>query len=259
MSDAPFSRLARVYDAIFHDVEYDDWADFTLEVLNDLDWIGHSLEPSEVRILDLACGTGGSTKPYVERGFDVTGVDASQYMLEVARNKLPGVTFHQQGFLDLALGTRFHLVTCVFDSLNNLTVPHDLERAFAQVFAHLLPGAWFAFDMNTSFGVRDLWDDDRFEGEVKTPDGPAHFVWTHQFDPITTFGHITARCEIWTQDGLETFTEEHVERGYDPLEVTPMLERVGFHRVRFLEYPDQAIPDVDSPRVWGFARRPLGS
>ena len=259
MTNAPFSRLARVYDAIFSDVEYDDWCAFTLEVLETLDWIGKTLPPEHVRMLDLACGTGGSTAPYVAHGFHVTGADASEAMLEVARAKLPQVQFVRQGFLELDLPERFHLVTCVFDSLNNLTDAADLERCFARVFHHVLPGGWFVFDLNTSFGVRDLWDDDRFEGEVRTPDGPAHFLWTHRFDPVTKFGHITARCEVWTERGFETFTEHHVERGYDPTEVTPILERVGFHRVRFMEYPDQAVPSVDSPRVWGFARKPFGA
>jgi SAM-dependent methyltransferase len=252
----PFTQLARVYDAIFADVEYEDWADFVLEVLTDLEWFGASLEPENIRVLDLACGTGSSSKPYVERGFSVTGADLNEPMLEMARAKLPKVRFHRQGFLDLELTERFHLVTCVFDSLNNLTDPVDLMQTFSRVYTHLLPGGWFAFDVNTSVGVRELWDDDRFEGEVKTDDGPAHYVWTHRYDPEAGFGHITAHCQVWTDDGLREFTEQHVERGYDPPEIMPMLERAGFQAVRFLEYPDQAVPTVESPRVWGFAQKP---
>lgn len=256
MNSEPFTQLARVYDAIFADVEYEDWCEFVLEVLTDLGWVGVSLEPKNLRVLDLACGTGSSSAPYVERGFSVTGADLSESMLEIARAKLPGVTFHRQGFLDLHLETRFDLVTCVFDSLNNLTDPDDLGRTFSRVFDHLKPGGWFAFDVNTTLGVRELWDDDRFEGEVKTDDGPTHFVWTHQYDPATGFGHITAHCQVWTDDGLREFTEVHVERGCDPGELVPFLEGAGFRDVCFLEYPDQAVPTVDSPRVWGFAQKP---
>ena len=252
----PFTQLARVYDAIFSDVEYEDWCEFALEVLTDLGWADPMLEPEDVRVLDLACGTGSSAQPYVDRGFRVTGADASEPMLEIARAKLPGVNFYRQGFLDLNLQARFDLVTCVFDSLNNLTDPDDLRRVFSRVFDHLEPGGWFAFDVNTTLGVRELWDDDRFEGEVKTADGPAHYVWTHRYDPQTGFGHITAHCQVWTDDGLREFTEQHVERGYDPGELAPMLEGVGFRDIRFLEYPDQAVPTVESPRVWGFARKP---
>ena len=247
----PFTSLARVYDAIFSDVEYDDWCAFTLEQLGEA-WAGTSLEPSAVRVLDLACGTGASTAPYVGCGYDVTGVDASAQMLEVAREKLPLVEFRQQRFQALDLPRRFHLVTCVFDSLNNLTQAADLERTFARVWAQLEPGGWFVFDCNTRLGVRDLWDDGRFEGEVVTETGGVRFLWEHEFLPDLELGRVTASC--WG-DGF-SFTEVHLERGYDAEELSTMLERVGFRGVRCLEYPDAAVPTPDSPRIWVFAQRP---
>lgn len=248
----PFSELARVYDAIFAEVEYDEWCDFVLEVLSARGW---DPTPDETPVLDLACGTGSSTLPYATRGFRVVGADASGAMLDVARAKLPGVAFHRQGFLDLDLPQRFDLVVCVFDSLNNLTEPRDLELAFSRVFEHLRPGGWFVFDANTRAGLRDLWDDDRFEGEVLGPDGPVRFVWQHRFDAVAQLGHITAHCQVHTDHGLREFVEEHTERGYDPPVLRPMLERVGFGRVEFLEYPDANVPGADSPRVWGLARK----
>jgi SAM-dependent methyltransferase len=246
----PFSSLARVYDAIFSDVEYDDWCAFTLDQLS-ADWAGERLEPSQVRVLDLACGTGASTVPYVGCGFDVTGVDASADMLEVARAKLPEVAFVRQNFLELDLAWHFHLVTCVFDSLNNLTEPRDLERTFERVFAHLEVGGWFVFDCNTRLGVRDLWDDGRFEGEVITDDGSVRFVWEHEFLEDRQLGQVTARC--WGE-GF-SFSEVHLERGYDPGELSAMLERAGFAEVRCLEYPDAEVPTPESPRVWVFAQK----
>jgi SAM-dependent methyltransferase len=246
----PFSSLARVYDAIFSDIEYDDWCAFTLEQLN-ADWAGETLEPSQVRVLDLACGTGASTVPYVGCGYQVVGVDASSEMLEVARAKLPEVRFVQQNFLELDLPQRFHLVTCVFDSLNNLTDPLDLERTFRRVLEHLEPGGWFVFDCNTRLGVRDLWDDGRFEGEVITDESSLRFLWEHEFLEDRQLGQVTARC--WGE-GF-SFSEVHLERGYDPTELNAMLERVGFVDVRCLEYPDAEPPTSQTPRVWVFARK----
>lgn len=247
----PFTRLAGVYDAIMADIEYDGWAEFVLETLAARGWT-----PSRgARLLDLACGTGSSALPYLERGFQVTGADVSNEMLELARKKLPGARLVRQGFLELALPERFNLVTCVFDSLNNLTEPADLAATFARVLAHLEPGGWFAFDMNTRSGVRELWDEDRFEGVVNVPEGPVHFRWTHAYDPGSGLGFVTAYCH--TPDG--EFVERHAERGYDPAELAPMLESAGFADVEFLEYPDGAAPTPDSPRVWGFARRPLAA
>lgn len=246
----PFSSLAGVYDAIFSDIDYGDWCEFTLSQIPG--WAGETLEPYDVRVLDLACGTGSSTLPYVGCGYSVTGVDASAEMLAVAKVKLPDTRFVQQTFQTLALEGRFHLVTCVFDSLNNLTEPRDLLMTFERVYHHLEPLGWFVFDCNTRLGVRELWDDDRFEGEVITDAGSVRFLWQHEFLEESQLGQVTAHC--WGE-GF-SFTEVHLERGYDAAELSAMLERVGFSNVTCMEYPDAAVPEPDSPRIWVFAQRP---
>src|SRR5690625_876616 len=38
-------------------------------------------------ILDVACGTGRLTIPIAERGFDITGLDITREMLELAKQK----------------------------------------------------------------------------------------------------------------------------------------------------------------------------
>jgi SAM-dependent methyltransferase len=260
VSDAPFSSLAPVYDAIFADVEYDDWCEFALSTLQNLGWLETNpalpmLETgTALPMLDLACGTGNSLKPYVERGFLVTGADASHAMLEVARQKFPELEFFAQGFLELALPQRFALVTCVFDSLNNLLTTTDLEQTLQRVKAHLLPNGVFVFDCNTPLGVTDLWDDDEFVGDVALPSGAAHFHWTHQA-VAHNMGEVTA--QIWLMDNtgalLRESTEVHLERGYTPSELETALRAAGFGEVVLLEYPDGETVTEDAPRFWGFA------
>jgi SAM-dependent methyltransferase len=248
----PFSNLARVYDAIFDDVEYDDWCAFTLETIQALGWRHFGAGTS---VLDLACGTGSSTLPYSERGFEIVGVDMSADMLEVAREKLPGVEFIQQNFLELNLESRFDLIICVFDSLNNLLESSDLEQTFARVLSHLKPGGVFAFDCNTPLGVAELWDDDRFEGEIVRDEGSARFLWTHR-TLESGLGEVTARCWIMDAHGKleQEFEEVHLERGYDRAELESMLKRVGLTDLHFCEYPDGAEVNDTSPRLWGFVR-----
>jgi SAM-dependent methyltransferase len=243
----PFSLLAKVYDTIFADVEYDEWAEFVLQYLGKS---GIDLTPDNIKILDLACGTAASCAPYLERGFTVVGVDMSKEMLERARTKFPMVEFVQQNFTELELNQKFELVTCVFDSLNNLTEASDLEKTFLNISKHLVAGGWLAFDINTRQGVRELWDDDRFEGEIITETEHVHFSWTHDYDAALELGVVNAHCKT---DKLE-FTETHYERGYDPVDLEPMLIRAGFAFIEFLEFPDFSEPEADSPRIWGFAR-----
>ena len=60
MEHAPFTALARVYDAIMADIEYDAWADFILSYAADA---GVKVASA----LDLACGTGNLTQQLAPR------------------------------------------------------------------------------------------------------------------------------------------------------------------------------------------------
>ncbi|MEU9192453.1 class I SAM-dependent methyltransferase [Streptomyces hundungensis] len=48
-----------------------------------------------VRLLDVGCGAGLALRMAVERGADVTGLDASEGLLDIARRRLPGADLRQ--------------------------------------------------------------------------------------------------------------------------------------------------------------------
>lgn len=250
MPDRPFTALAAVYDAIMADVEYDHWADFVLTYARD--------GGLDVRsALDLACGTGGFTRELLRAGFQVQGLDGSPDMLEVARQRLPaGVTLSVGDLRTFDLGPdRFDLVTCVFDSLNNLLTAEELGAALSRARAHLRPGGLLACDLNTRVGVRELWEGNAVEGLARTPEGrEVHYHWAHHFEPEMELGVVQAFCRV--EDGAggwEEFTELHRERGYDPADLEPLLSAAGFSRWEIVEYPDYAPPSPETPRVWVFA------
>lgn len=45
------------------------------------------------KVMDLGCGTGALIPTLVNKGYEVTGVDASDNMLEIARKNNPDVEF----------------------------------------------------------------------------------------------------------------------------------------------------------------------
>lgn len=231
----PFSLLSQVYDAIMDDVDYEDWADFILETVTSRGW-----QPGD--LLDLGCGTGNATFPMVARGLSVTGLDASAEMLAVARAKVPNVAFVQADFADFALPTRFSLVYSVFDSLNNLLRADDFASMARSVYAHLQPGGFFMFDVNTTAGLRDLWEAGRAEGWA----GDVYYRWEHSYDEATGLAKVEAYCETETT----SFTEVHLERGYDLPELRVLLAEAGFVNIEGLSYPDSAPAWPDDPRLW---------
>ena len=85
------------------------------------------------RVLDLGCGAGRPIAEYlVDRGCDVTGVDASRPMIELFARVVPGATALHADMRGLSLGTRFDLVLA-WDSFFHLQ--GDDQRLMFPVFA----------------------------------------------------------------------------------------------------------------------------
>lgn len=237
----PFTALAAVYDRVMADVDYEAWAETVLGLARERGYRGG-------RVLDLGCGTGNAAAPLLERGLEVTGVDASAEMLAVARAKLPRGEWVLGDFRTFALPHRFGLAQSVFDAVNNLLDPEAFLAMARNVHAHLLPGGPFVFDANTSVGLRDLWHGDTVEGWAEG----VYYRWVHSFDPDTGLARVEAFCE--TPEGA--FTEVHHERPYDPPELEELLTRAGFRDVEVRSWPDGREVGEPADRVWVVAVRP---
>lgn len=236
---APFTALARVYDRIMADIEYDEWAEFVLVKATELGYAGGPL-------LDLGCGTGNGTLPMVQQGLEVEGLDASEAMLSVARAKLPGVKFHQAHFEEFRLGRRYALVYSLFDSLNNLLDDASFGAMARNVRAHLKPGGVFVFDVNTTAGLELLWEGGVASGWADD----VYYRWEHSFDEERQLAKVEAFCD--SEEGA--FTEVHYERGYDAGHVSRLLTEAGFAHVEVSAHPDGGAVTPETERLWVAAR-----
>lgn len=109
------------------------------------------------RVLDLATGTGAVAAAAVARDAEVTGVDISEEMLEVARARVPSGRFLSADAEELALGEeRFDAAVAGF-LINHL--PHP-ERAVAAWTRALRPGG------RLSLSVWDQPEENRFFGLI---------------------------------------------------------------------------------------------
>ena len=77
-----YDILAPVYDAINAGIDYSAWADF-IEKIIDREYRCGKPE----LVLDLGSGTGSMTLELAKRGYDMTGVDCSPEMLDIARER----------------------------------------------------------------------------------------------------------------------------------------------------------------------------
>src|SRR5919109_3887558 len=116
-----YEAMAASYDAFTAHHRYDEWTATLEELAREAGLRGR-------RLLDVACGTGKSFLPFLERGYDVTACDLSPAMAAIAARKAGGrarVEVHDMRSLP-RLGA-FDLVCCLDDAANYLHEPAELR------------------------------------------------------------------------------------------------------------------------------------
>jgi SAM-dependent methyltransferase len=146
-----YDALAPHYDAFTAHHDYDQWTT-TLERL------AHARGLRGRRMLDVACGTGKSFLPFLERGYDVTACDVSEAMLRLAALKAGDrarLEVHDMRALP-TLGS-FDFVCCLDDAVNYLLDTDELTAALASLRRNLAPGGVVVFDVNTLRAYRTFF------------------------------------------------------------------------------------------------------
>ncbi|MBT8142024.1 MAG: class I SAM-dependent methyltransferase [Gammaproteobacteria bacterium] len=79
-------------------------------VLIEKPWLDKFIEllPPQGRVLDVGCGAGEPITGYLlKQGFDITGLDASPGMLEIARMRFPNASWVEMDMRDMQFDTKF--------------------------------------------------------------------------------------------------------------------------------------------------------
>lgn len=95
-------------------------------------------------VLDLGCGTGLPIMDYLlQQGMNVTGVDFSRRMLDIARKNLPEALFLYADMRELALDRKFNVIIAWHSFFH---LPSTDQPAMFEIFErHLHPGGFLLF------------------------------------------------------------------------------------------------------------------
>ncbi len=117
------------------------WEDYMEETETFVEEINMSSLIQIKTILNLGCG-GGHNDKTLKKYFQVTGLDFSKGMLDLAQGLNPECTYLSGDMRSSRLNTEFDAVV-VFDSLAHMLTEQDLKAAFETAFIHLKPGGMF--------------------------------------------------------------------------------------------------------------------
>lgn len=141
-----FDAYAGYYDLLYKDKDYKSEADYVEKLIR-------KYKPDAKKILDLGCGTGKHDFIFAEKGFDVTGVELSQQMIEVANSNLKltdkknnVLKFVQGNTQKINLHEKFDAVVALFHVMSYHTENEEVNQAIKTVKKHLKPDGIFIFD-----------------------------------------------------------------------------------------------------------------
>ncbi|NBI09579.1 class I SAM-dependent methyltransferase [Colidextribacter sp. OB.20] len=245
-----YSFLAGCYDQLTYDVDYAAWADYIEKHFS------KSALPIRT-VLDLACGTGSLTRQLALRGYELIGTDQSPDMLAQAAEKdwdqVPiRPLFLCQSMEKLDLYGTIDACVCCLDSVNYVTDPKKLQRAFERVHLFLMPGGLFLFDVNSPEKLEGL------DGQVfldETED--TYCVWRTEFSRrsrVCSYFMDVFRLDPSTGQ-WDRGEELHRERAYTVPELSAMLTQAGFVDVKTYGALKMRPPKAGEQRIFFTARK----
>ncbi len=247
-----FIEIAPLYDHLMNTVPYQDWVSYIKQILS-----RRNARPRNV--LDLACGTGTVSAMLANEGLKVTGVDISESMINEAKRKaeLSGlnIDFLVQDAAELDLpGLKFDLCVSLFDSLNYITDPAHLQKAFYRVQSHLNRNGLFIFDINTEYALKYKF----FDQDNLGTDDELKYDWVSEYDTKTRI--CAVKMHFWHRredDTQKEFMETHWQYAYGIEEIKSMLVEAGFENIDCYQAYTFHSPTSTSDRLFFICNRSL--
>lgn len=124
-----YQRFAAVYDAIYGFKNYAEEAEKIEDIVR-------AKSPNARTLLDVACGSGEHIR-HLKDKFTCIGVDLSEDLIAVSREKLPDVEFLQGDMRTFDLGRSVDVVTCLFGAVGYMLSKDELWLAITNMAKHL--------------------------------------------------------------------------------------------------------------------------
>lgn len=134
-----YTDLSAYYDLMCSDINYIEQCDTAHRL--------HRIFGNKgLQYLDLACGTGPHVERFIELGYNCTGLDINEPMLQRAAERCEQATFSLQDMSSFQFQQPFDLITCFLYSIHYCYPQNKFNAVLSNVFNALNPGGVFCFD-----------------------------------------------------------------------------------------------------------------
>jgi len=186
--------------------------------------------------LDVACGTGRLLLDYKQEGVNIDGVDISDEMIALARQKgqEAGLTvnLYVQPMQELDLPRKYRTIMVPSSSFLHLVQLEDARKALRRFYDHLQRGGLLAMSMRI-MEASEIEIDWELEAEATRPsDGALVRRWFRcRYEPEKRLQHTEDRYEV-LKDGQVIESESYLASPfltwYSLDEALALMEEAGF-------------------------------
>lgn len=142
---ALYTDLSGYYDLMCADIDYQSQS-HSIRRLHQIFGNGGNSH------LDLACGTGPHVRHFLDFGYQSSGLDINQPMLDRAKARCPEALFYLQDMAEFNVDRPMDLITCFLYSIHYNAGIEKLQNCIKHVHSALAAGGVFCFngvDKNT--------------------------------------------------------------------------------------------------------------
>lgn len=226
------------------DYGYNKWVDYIEKIFGKL-----NNTPSTV--VDIACGTGNMTVLLAEKGYNIIGIDNSEDMLYVAKEKSLNrgldIPFIHQDVRNLALHRPVDAITCMCDGFNYILSDIELLSIFKKIYELLNRQGILLFDISSYYKLSKVLKDNIMADASED----ISFIWFNTFDEQDDICCMDLTFFVKEGYRYRRFDETHYQRAYNLNDVKTFLANSGFSNIQVFNPLTFDSPKIDSHR-WVF-------
>ncbi len=242
-----YTGFAAVYDLFMDNIPYEEWTDYIKHLLHK-----HGIENG--LLLELGCGTGNITRRLAACGYDMIGIDSSEEMLAIAREKgseQDGILYLCQDMREFELYGTVAAVVSVCDTMNYILKEEELLQVFKLVNNYLDPGGLFIFDLDTQYAYEEVLGDNTIAENREE----GSFIWENTYYEDEMLNELTLTLFIPEKASVyRKYEELHYRRAYPLDTIKQLLEEAGMEFVAVYDALTEKKPKKTSERVYFIAR-----
>lgn len=209
-----YQELSAFYDLLTKDQPYYKWKDI----------VQHFIDGNANEILDIGCGTGTLTTQLTAFG-QVSGVDFSADMLEIAKSRNEEINWYCQDMRYLDLPNQYDMITIFCDSLNYVTDPEEVLQVFNFVNKYLKEDGRMIFDVHSTFKMNHQFNNQNYIDEEDN----LTLMWQAiKGEESNSVYHQMSFFNLKQDNLYERYDEEHYQRTFDIEVYYELLKLAGF-------------------------------